>query len=52
MYFVSNDENKAVQSIISHFIMDVITNPCWDKSYSMLVKGGPGGDIWRRLSDW
>ena len=26
---------------IPHFIMNVITNPCWDLSQSMVVKGAP-----------
>ena len=30
---------KWISKFIPHFIMDVITHPCWDLSYSMSVKG-------------
>ena len=31
-----------VSNFIPHFIMGLITYPCWDLSWSMLVKGAPG----------
>ena len=31
---------RMVIVISSHFIIDLIINPCWDKGCSMLVKGG------------
>ena len=32
---------KWISNFIPHFIMDVITCPCWDWSWPMLVKGPP-----------
>ena len=31
-----------ISNFIQHFIMDLITYPCWDLSYFMSVKGVPG----------
>ena len=31
-----------ISNFIPHFIMGVITYPCWNKSYTSLVKGPPG----------
>ena len=33
---------EGIRNFIWHFIMDVIINPCWDWSQSMLVKVAPG----------
>ena len=32
-------------NFIPHFLMDVITYPCWNQCYSMLVKGAPAHQI-------
>ena len=46
-YPLSNFNGAAVEvwgcisNFIPHFIIHVITYPCWDQSYSMLVKGAP-----------
>ena len=39
--WISNAENVPFD-VIPHFIMDVIIYPCWDKRWTMLVKGAPG----------
>ena len=31
--------SEWISNFIPHFIMDVITYPCWDLSQTMLVKG-------------
>ena len=35
--------HEGIGNFIPHFIMDVITHPCWDLSQTMLVKGDPAG---------
>ena len=30
-----------ISYFISHFVMDVITDPCWDLIYPIAVKGTP-----------
>ena len=32
---------KWISKFIQHYMMDVITYPCWDQSYTMLIKGVP-----------
>ena len=39
-----------ISNFIPHFIMDVITNPCWDQSSSMLVKRSLGVPLCIRFS--
>ena len=34
-----------ISNFIPHFILDVIIYPCWDLSYTMLVKGAPDDDL-------
>ena len=35
-----------ISSFIPHFIMDLITYPCWGKSWTMLLKSAPRKVIW------
>ena len=37
-----------ISNFIPYFIMDVLTDPCWDESKTMLVKGVPGVKVWSR----
>ena len=36
-----------ISNFISHFIMDIITNPCQDSTKAMSVKGAPGVMLWK-----
>ena len=40
----TDDVREWISNVIPHFMMDVITYPCWDLSETMLVKGAPA--VW------
>ena len=41
-----------ISNFIPHFIMDVITNPCWDLSWTMLVEAATYVAIRAQLINW
>ena len=40
----TDEVKECISNFILHFIIDMITYPCWDQSYTILVKRDTGDE--------